>query len=355
MEKNLSPYEGSQVQYDFIVEKNAMVSMRDGTRLAADIYRPALGGNAAEGKFPAVLERTPYNKERDVLSANAKFLAVRGYVCVVQDVRGRFQSEGTWSGIYLKHEREDGYDTVEWIAAQPWCDGQVGTIGLSYSTQTQQALAVMKPPHLKAQFHLDGGYNYHTRGVRNSGAFMYGTFLVYIWRMARYSREASADPLTRKALDEGFSSLREWFKRMPLRKGSSPVKYVPSYEEWFLEAMRHGDYDDYWKQAGCNIEEFIDDFADVPVYLQTSWYGHHSWATTKKYLELTKRHRTPKRLFIGTWLHGYNHYVESFAGNADFGPDARLDNINDLSLKWFDHWLKGMKTDIMEGPPIKRN
>ncbi|MBW2305560.1 MAG: CocE/NonD family hydrolase [Deltaproteobacteria bacterium] len=347
------PYEGSQIQYDVVVEKNITIPMRDGTRLAADIYRPALGGRAIGGKFPAILERTPYNKEIVHLVTTAKFFAVRGYVSVMQDVRGRFQSEGEWSYLFLKNEREDGYDTVEWIAAQPWSDGQVGTIGGSYSTQTQQALAVMNPPHLKAQFHLRGGYNYHTRGLRNCGAFMYGTQLVYIWRMAQYSKEADADPLVQKALDKGFATIREWYDHFPLKKGASPLKYTPGYEKWFLEALSLSDYDDCWKQAGGNIEEFIDEFADVPVYLQTAWYDHHTWANTVKYLELTKRHKTPKRLLIGTWLHGPTHYEESFAGNVDFGPDARLDNLNDLRLKWFDHWLKGMKTDIMEGPPIK--
>ena len=348
-----SPCEGSQIQYDVVVEKNSIMLMRDGVRLAADIYRPALNGQPAEGKFPAILERTPYNKTMASLAATAKFFAVRGYVGVLQDVRGRFQSEGEWSYLFLKTEREDGYDTVEWIAEQPWSDGQVGTIGGSYSTQTQQALAVMKPPHLKAQFHLRGGYNYHTRGLRNLGAFIYGTQLVYIWRMARYSREAAANPLLQRALDEGFANIREWYKRFPLRKGASPLKYIPSYEACFLDAMNRGDYDDCWKKAGGNIEEFIDDFADVPVYMQTAWYDHHTWANTVKYLELIKRHKTPKRLLIGTWLHGPTHYGESFAGDVDFGPDARLDNLDDLRLKWFDHWLKGMNTDIMDSPPIK--
>lgn len=348
---NSSPYEGSAVQYDVIVEKNVWVPMRDGIRLAADIYRPALNEKAVEGRFPAVLERTPYNKERLPLIATAKFFAARGYVSVLQDVRGRFQSEGEW--YFLMNEGPDGYDTVEWIATQPWSDGQVGTIGLSYSTATQQALAVLKPPHLKAQFHLDGGYNYFTRTIRHSGAFEYGILLPYVFWMARYSKEAAADPLVQQALDDAFANMKEWLTRLPLKKGSSPLQYVPSYEEWFLEMSSHGDYDEYWKREGCNIEEFIDNFADVPVYLQTSWYGHHIWATITKYQELTKRHQTPKRLLIGTWLHGVDAYTHSWSGEVDFGIDSPLDNLNDLRLKWFDHWLKGMKTNIMEGPPIK--
>ena len=348
-----APYDGSPIQYDVVVEKNVKATMRDGTNLAADIYRPGLHGRPVEKKFPAILERTPYNKELANLVSTAKFFSARGYGVVLQDVRGRYQSEGKWSGLVMQHEREDGYDTVEWIAVQPWCDGQIGTIGGSYSTQTQQALAVLKPPHLKAQFHLRGGYNYHTCGLRNAGAFMYASQLWYMWSMARTSPEASADPVLRKALDEGFEHIREWFMKYPIKKGASPLKYAPDYEDWFFEIFTRGDYDEFWKYAGGNIEEVIDDFADVPVYLQSAWYDIHPWANIYKYQELTKRHRSPKRLLIGTWVHGPDYYGDAFAGEVDFGSDARLDNLNDLRLKWFDHWLKGMKTDIMDEPPIK--
>ncbi|MBI4640832.1 MAG: CocE/NonD family hydrolase [Candidatus Tectomicrobia bacterium] len=347
-----SLYESSQQQYDVLVEKNAMIRMRDGVRLAADIYYPALNNGRAEGRFPTILERTPYNKENLRNISTAKFFARRGYVAIMQDVRGRFASEGTWR-FMQPTERPDGYDTAEWIAAQPWSDGQVGTIGLSYTTATQGAMAVMQPPHLKAQFHLDGGYNYFTRTMRHSGAFEVGIAFPYVFNMARSSKEAMADPLAKMAIEEARKNIKEWLNHLPLQKGASSLRYTPSYEEWYLDFATHGDYDDFWKEHGSNIEEFIDQYADIPIFLETSWYGHHVWATIKKYVELTKRQKSPKKLLIGTWIHGFDTLQQSWSGDVDFGADSILDNVNDVRLKWFDHWLKGMKTDIMETPPIK--
>ncbi|MFV2082194.1 MAG: CocE/NonD family hydrolase, partial [bacterium] len=306
----------------------------------------------ADGWFPVILERTNYSRLRAVLVETATFFAARGYVFMLQSVRGRYRSEGTWGEGQYKNEREDGYDTVEWIAAQSWCDGQVGTIGNSMSTQMQQALAVMNPPHLKAQFHFDGGYNYHTRSTRNSGACWFLPWLTYMWVMAMSGKEARANPSARQALKEEMDSIPDLCARFVLTKNSTPLKHFPRYEKMFLDVVSRGDYDKYWKEAGCNIEEFIDNFADVPVYLESSWYGNHPWGTVKKYLELSSRHESPKRLLMGAWLHDYKH-LEISSGDVDLGPDSRFYNIRDLALKWFDHWLKGMKTDVLEDPPIR--
>ena len=114
-------YEGSHQQYDVICESNTMVTMRDGLRLATDIYNPALNEARADGRFPVILERTPYDKAAPGNVTKGKYYARRGYVCAIQDVRGRFKSEGEWYAF--AKEAPDGYDTVEWLAAQPWCDG----------------------------------------------------------------------------------------------------------------------------------------------------------------------------------------------------------------------------------------
>ena len=145
-------YEGSQIQYDVVLQKNTMVSMRDGVRLATDFYLPAINGKPAEGRFPTILERTPYDKGSIRMTNVARYFARRGYACVIQDVRGRGESEGDWFFVYSE-EAPDGHDTLRWIVQQPWSDEQVGTIGLSYTGATQQALAVTNPPGLKAQFH----------------------------------------------------------------------------------------------------------------------------------------------------------------------------------------------------------
>jgi len=123
--------------------KGVMVAMRDGVKLATDIYRPGANGTAADGKFPALLERTPYGKGGASVNAAAQYYVPRGYVLVVQDVRGRYQSEGRWRPIV--DDPKDGSDTAAWIGAQPWSDGGIGTMGSSYGGATQHAPSAMLP------------------------------------------------------------------------------------------------------------------------------------------------------------------------------------------------------------------
>jgi uncharacterized protein len=341
----LTPFAGSPIAYGVVLEPDGRVEARDGVALSTDVYRPALGGRPAQGRFPALLERTPYDKRRPVLHQAGHFFASRGYVFVSQDVRGRHGSEGEWSFL-SPYEGPDGYDTLAWILDQPWCDGGVGTLGLSYSTATQQALAVLDPPGLKAQFLSDGGYSYFHRTVRHAGAFELGVMLPYVVRLARESRELARDPVARDGFERELDGLRPWLGRLPLRAGASFLRHAPSEEAWFLEMLSRACYDAYWSDAARNLAEHLDDYPDVPVFLQTSWYGHHVWATLEKYRELGRRHKTPKRLLIGHWLHGYDDYARPFAGEVDFGAASLLDSLNDLRLRWFDRWLKGLDTGI---------
>ncbi len=142
-------------EFGVVVEKNVMIPMRDGVRLAADIYRPARDGTPAPGRFPALLTRTPYNK--DGVASEGRYYAERGYVVVANDVRGRYASEGTWR--LIADDPADGFDVVEWIARQEWSDGKVGTFGTSYPGGTQHALAEMNPPHLTTMVPIDAVSN----------------------------------------------------------------------------------------------------------------------------------------------------------------------------------------------------
>ena len=154
-------YEGSHQQYDVAIEKNVMAPMRDGVMLAADIYFPAAANAGIDGTMPTILERTPYNKSAPGQVTKGKYLARRGYVCVIQDVRGRFESDGEWYAF--AKEAPDGFDTVEWIAKQSWSDGKVGTMGGSYSGSDQSALATLNPEHLSTMI-VDVGASSYFRG-----------------------------------------------------------------------------------------------------------------------------------------------------------------------------------------------
>jgi len=217
-----------------------MVPMRDGVHLAADVYRPARAGAFVDTPLPALLERTPYSKDAsDRVEANGIWYAERGYAVVLQDVRGRYRSEGTFS--FLTQEPADGYDTIEWMARQPWCNGKVGTLGLSYAGWTQVTAAALNPPHLAAMWVDEAGANARTSTVRHNGAFEMRFLCWAFWQGAK-SREAKADPALERAL--GAVNVRDWLTRMPLKRGASPLALLPAYEEWAFAIASRGDDDD---------------------------------------------------------------------------------------------------------------
>lgn len=344
-------YEGSSHQYDHVLDRKIAVRMRDGVMLYLDVYRPALKGQALEGTWPVVVERTPYDKDRQSYSITGRYFAQRGYIFVVQDVRGRGASEGEFE--FLRNEADDGFDTMKWISEQTWCGGKIGTMGISYTTATQQALAVRNPPRLATQVLFDGPYNYHSQTMRHGGACEYGIAFQYVVRMARTGKEAEADPRIRRQLDTMWTELTRWMIHLPLRQGESPLRATPNYEQWFFDMLTKSDYQDYWKTPGLAIEEYYDDYPDIPLLLETSWYGHHITATLAKFAELKKRHRTPKKLLIGTWLHGGDMFTQTFAGDVEFGGDAAMPDNNSLRLRWCDEYLKGLKTGLGDEAPVR--
>jgi predicted acyl esterase len=142
---------GEPQQFEITVSKNVMIAMRDGVRLAADVYRPSGNGVPVEDRFPVLLERTPYNKDGGGL--NAEYFVPRGYVVVVQDVRGRYHSEGHWRA--MRDDPKDGFDTAKWIGEQPWSAGSIGTMGASYGGATQHSMAIAGAPNLKTMIPID--------------------------------------------------------------------------------------------------------------------------------------------------------------------------------------------------------
>jgi putative CocE/NonD family hydrolase len=334
---------GQPVRYD--------LRTRDGLALATDVYVPSLRGQALPGRFPALLERTPYSRRRPFLVQTARYFARRGYAVALQDVRGRFDSEGTWRFLDAA-EAPDGFDTVAWIAAQPWCNGVIGTMGLSFSTANQQALAVLRPPGLATQFLLDGGYSYYHRTVRHNGAFELGVMLPYAYRTAREGRELTRDPAARREFERAFADYGTWLRQLSFQEGSLPLRLAPTYERWFLDAQRRADYDDSWKHPGLSLAEHIDAYPDIPVALEASWYGHHVWATTQKFAALRRRLSRPVHLWLGPWLHGYDDFARTFAGDVDFGVNATIE-LNDVRLRWFDQFMKGFDTGVLEEAPVR--
>ncbi len=337
---------GSWMEYDVVVRTNVSVPMRDGVSLAADIYLPARDGKVIDGRFPAVMERTPYDKQGQV--NGGRYYARRGYAAIMQDVRGRFQSEGIWHPF--AREAPDGYDSVEWAATQPWCDGNVGTMGGSYCGSDQSALATLAPPHLKAMVIAVGTSNYHTSSMRQNGALEL-RFMIYAFRMATTSPEALANPTLKAALEADFGRIEQWLTRTPYKKGSSALRFLPSYEQWLLDILHHSEFDDYWKQRGYAIDHYYDEHADVPTVYLGGWYDSYARGTTANYTALSKKLKTRQHLFMGPWTHG--GWEESFSGDVDFGSDSVLDDYNGYRLRWFDRWLKGIDNGVDGDKPVR--
>jgi len=348
---------------DLTVDRDTKVPMRDGVCLATDIVRPGPTDGQETTPLPVIMERTPYDKRgisrSEVSVADprpasrveiAEYFARHGFAVVMQDCRGRYNSEGEFHK-YL-NEAEDGYDTLEWLVKQPWCNGKVGTMGLSYGAHTQCALACLAPPGLSCMFMDSGGFSsaYHG-GIRRGGAFELKQ-ATWAYRHALRSPETLADPVRAAKLKE--KDIREWFRHMPWQPGASPLSAAPEYEDYLFEQWRAGTFSDYWQQPGLYAEGFYDRFPDVPTAIVGSWYDPYVLTCLTNFNELSKRHRSPTQLIMGPWTHGDRSVT--YAGDVDFGPEATLDyniaaDYRELRLAWFRRWLKGAE-EAVEQPNV---
>ena len=345
---------GAAPSFDVLLESNHRVALRDGTHLATDVYRPARDGKAVSGRFPVILERTPYGRNvtyfRDITATNstpktraevAGYYARHGYVVIFQDCRGCHDSEGEF--VKYLNEAADGFDTCDWIRAQPWCDGRIGTMGLSYAAHTQVALACMNPPGLQAMYIDCGGFsNAYQGGIRQGGAFELKQ-VTWAYNLGLESPEAQKDPRLLAALKS--MDLKAWFASMPWKRGHTPISLIPDYENYVYEQWEHGKFDGFWKQLGIYAEGYYPQFADAAMVHLSGWYDAYSRTATDNYVGLSKRKRGPVRLIMGPWTHGARSTPHS--GDVDFGSGATLDadggDIFARRLRWFDRYLKGNK------------
>ena len=343
-----------------------MVAMRDGIRLATDVYLPTNGTEILDGPWPVILERTPYGRHRPSRSERslaepdeaksradvAEMFVRRGYVVVYQDVRGRYDSEGEYRK-YLD-DAADGYDCCAWILKQPWCDGTIGTKGLSYAAHTQAALASAGAPGVAAMFLDSGGFsNSYQGGIRQGGAFELKQ-ATWAYRNALVAPEITSNPETLAAMQD--VDVHRWFREMPWSLGRSPVSLAPDYEAYLFEQWTKGEFDDYWKQPGIYAEGFHDVWPDAPMVHMSSWFDPYPRTATDNYIGLTAMKNGPIRLILGPWTHGDRSLT--WAGDVDFGPAATLDgqlatDFWELRVRWFDHWLRGVDNGVDSEPVVR--
>ena len=343
-----------------IIERNVMVKMRDGVRLATDIYRPGSDGESTENAYPVILERTPYGKhlnsrtEREPGSQGpmsredvAMYFVAHGYVVIYQDCRGRYGSEGSFTK-YLS-EADDGFDTCEWIVSQAWSNNRIGTKGLSYSAHTQMALASTGAPGLQAMYIDSGGFsNGYQSGIRQGGAY---ELKQAAWALLFASTIAQRSGNTAVATTLKNIDVEAWFKRMPWSRGNSPLSSVPEYEDFLFDQWERGSFDGYWKQPGIYAEGFYHHLSDVATVHLSSWYDVYTRTAAENYISLARIGSAPVRLILGPWDHG-NRWL-TFAGDVDFGPEATFgghiaSTFLDARLAWFDKCLKGTGDSVRD-------
>jgi len=331
-----------------ILERNLECKMRDGIVLRADAYLPD-----AAGKFPLLLCRTPYSKERDQDVEIGHKMAERGYVVVILDVRGRFASDGEFKpGFYSADhcDREDGYDTVEWAASLPWTTGKVGTFGNSYNGWTQWELADTRPPHLVCMFATGIAANLLDRelgGVLRLGRVLFWTI-----------NTLSPDERRRAGVKWGPKTVAEAEELWAWRDKHKWLWHLPLLE--IPESVMSGMYGHFKRWLENHARDhfcFTDRHKDVnvPVLSATGWYDQQI-GTIKQFTGMVKNGMTPyarenQHLIVGPWTHTTLE-LNRKVGEVDFGPEG-MRNYYQIADAWFGKWLKDEKTEADEWPPIQ--
>lgn len=337
--------------------KDVLVAMRDGVRLATDVYRPARDGELLPGPFPTILLRTSYDKTAQrYVEPIAHFFVPRGYAVVLQDVRGRHQSEGTGQYFHTANEYQgrDGYDTIEWVAAQPWSNGRVGMVGSSFPGLVQTHAALYRPPHLTAIWPDVTPINSYEHQVRMGGAMqlqMFGALFVH----AQDAQEIRDDPAARRSIIAAMEQMRELVYTLPFKPGHTPLAVVPNLERVLFDYYRRGAYDEFWAAEYNDFTRYFDRHADIPGTFTGGWFDLFASATPRYYAAMKEQNSAPQRLIMGPWMHTTMRSGVSYAGDVDFGQDGvwGTPRFNAEQLRYFDRWLKDQATGVEDDPPVR--
>ena len=321
--------------YAVNVQTNVRVKMRDGVSLVADIYRPK-----AEGRLPVLLTRTPYNRKDP---ETGMYLASRGYVVILQDTRGRFDSEGEF--YPFRNEADDGYDTIEWAASLPYADGRVGMFGGSYVGATQMLAASSNPPHLVGIFPYVTAMEYYEGWTYEGGALMQ-------WFASSWTSGLTEDTVRRKTAALNRSS--QWVEQLPaddyrLFNAPTATEVAPYFRDW----VEHETDDDYWRKI--RVSDFYNKM-NVKALHAGGWHDIFSGGSIRNFMRLqkeapTREARDGQRLLMGPWAHAATS-PEGKIGDVTFGSQAVLD-MNATIVKWYDFAIKGQQNEFATAAPVK--
>ncbi len=328
-----------------VIDKNIRVAMRDGVQLATDVYRPA-----GDARHPVVMLRLPYNKEQPALlflAGDILRIAQAGYAVVVQDCRGTWASDGSFSPYF--QEAHDGADAIAWAAAQPWSSGDVGMMGASYYGATQWLAATESPPALKALAPFITTDQYHDKWTYQGGAFQLGFILQ--WASATFGVAEAVRRVTRgEAAGASIGvaiaaadAVADRYWHTPLAEMPELTGLAPYVADW----LAHPDYDDYWR-AIAPRERY--DAVKVPALNFGGWYDLFLGGTLANYTAM--KGRTAQKLVIGPWVHGYNGGVYAERNFGLLAHDAIAD-VTAEQIRWFDHHLKGVDNGVGRDLPVR--
>lgn len=325
----------AQKSYEILFESNVPVKMRDGVTLRADIFRPK-----TDEKLPVLLTRTPYDKTRNWITPFAHVAAARGYVVIMQDVRGRYESEGEW--YPFKHEAEDGYDTIEWAGSLPYTNGKVGMFGGSYVGATQMLAAITHPPHLAGICPTVTASNYHENWTYQGGAFEQ-------WFNQSWTSGLAENTETRRW--NGLQTAIDGMNTLPLKDYPVMKADVSGLAPYYLDWLAHPNFDEYWKK--WSIEDHYEQI-QVPVFTVAAWYDIFMGGSLRNFMRLqteggSEAARKGQKLLVEIGGHaGGGRQI----GAVDFGEKALLDS-DQLMLRWYDHLLKGEANGAENDKPVK--
>jgi putative CocE/NonD family hydrolase len=326
---------------DAEVLRDISVPMRDGQRLATDVYLPARRTSG----LPTLLLRTPYGKRLAGTEAYAHPLwyAGQGFAVVCQDTRGRGSSDGEF--YPFRSEAADGADSLAWIAAQPWCSGAIGMYGFSYLGVTQLLAATSNPPELRAMAPAVTGSNYHEGWTYRNGVLQWAFVLGWTAELAADTALRNGDEHAAARCAELLEDLDRVSSALPLYTAvpEEVRRYAPYFGDW----LDHPSYDDYWR-ATAPREHY--EQMRMPALHIGGWYDIFLEGTVENYRRLTDQHPDCHHMLVlGPWRHmPWSRTV----GAIDFGCCADLD-IDELQCRFFGRWLRGDKNGIEGEPPVR--
>ncbi len=331
----------------FVLERNIAVPMRDGVILRADVLRPTTGS-----RFPVLVYRTPYGKDDAQKEYTTfKHAVERGYAVVIHDVRGRYHSDGEFRPY--DNEGRDGYDTIEWAAAQNWSNGEVGTFGLSYPGAVQWLAAVENPPHLKAMvpamtFSTPQNFFY-------AGGTWDMSWIEWIWDNIAWDTRVKKNLPGPRTYDEALAAWKQEGPKMLNTLPLADVKPLQGVAPYYFDWLRHPPEDPWWDWAELRNKY---PRTQAAVLNFSAWYddnyGPEGATTNYNGLLRARAGQQDKRthLLLGPWVHGVDNTEKTRSGEREFGPSAAI-NYDEVVLRWMDHYLKAADNGVDREKPVR--